>query len=261
MKLTIRKRLLLANLATLACVAICGAIGFLAVRSQGMAMDGISANGAAMKDQLQADMAHDAIRGDVLAALVGAANLDSARQAEAAKDLVEHTGIFRERLTSMAAKTRDPAILRAMTNVGPDTEAYLASAERVVKTAMTDKDAAQAALAGFMVQFGKLEESMGALSERIEKASEAAAQTADTAAASARVQIMTVSVLSMLLAMAMGLMTARAIVRPLDAAIGSAARIAEGDLCSNGSVVADGADTTETGRLIAALSNMRSSLH
>ena len=262
MKFTIRKRLLLANLATLAFVAIAGVIGLRAVHTLGVAMDAISTNGAAMKDQLQADMAHDALRGDVLNALLGSANGDSAQLVQAGKDVAEHVALFRERLASMDQKTTDPALKKAMAAVRPDADAYLASAAQMVATAAADKDAAAAAYPRFTAHFEKLETSMGELSEVIERNSAAAGAASDSVAASARMQIIAVSILSMAVALLLGLLNARAIIRPLDAAIASAACIADGDLSEqHGETTHDASDHTETGRLHQALAHMRASLH
>ena len=259
MNVSIRKRLMLSNVATLVFVALCGLIGIGAVRSLDTAMDAVRDNGSAIKDQLQADMAHDAIRGDVLGALLAATNADSAAAQEAAKDLAEHTTVLRERLASMAAITTDAELKRDMAKVGPDAEAYLASAAGVLKAAALDQDAAQAAYPAFLNSFRKLEESMGALSERIEKKS-AAAAGGEQAGKNALLQIGGVSLLSMLVALALGMMNTRAIVAPLDAVIELAARIAQGDL-SGDAGQGKGSTHTETGHLILALANMRASLH
>ena len=259
MNISIRKRLMLSNVATLLFVAACGLIGYQAVRSLGATMDGVRDNGTAIKNQLQADQAHDAIRADVLDALLSATNGDSEQAKQAAKDLAEDTALLRARLASMAAKS-SAGLKQDMAKVGPDADAYLASAANMVKTAAADKDAARAAFPAFMQSFRKLEESMGALSERIEHESTVAASKGDQAGSDAVMQIACVSLLSMFVALVLGTMNTRAIIGPLDAAIESAARIAQGDLSGGAGRDAESADT-ETGRLILALSNMRASLH
>ena len=262
MKFTIRKRLLFSNLATLAFVAIAGLIGLRAVQSLNAAMDAISVNRAAMKDQLQADMAHDALRGDVLNALLGAAKGDTAQLAQAGKDVTEHVAVFRERLASMEQKTRDPALRQAMAHVRPDADAYLANAIRMAAMAASDKDAAAAAYPAFVQHFEKLETSMGELSELIEHNSTTAGEAAGSVANDARTHIVAFSLLSMVVALILGVLNSRAITRPLDAAITAAARIADGDLTEQQGVHArDAADVTETGRLHDALANMRANLH
>ena len=259
MNISIRSRLMLSNVATLLFVAVCGLIAFQAVQSLNGAMDAVRENMSTIKDQMQADMAHDAIRGDVLGALLGASDANSAQIKEAADDLREHSALLRERLASMAANTRDAGLRRAMAKVTPDAASYLSSAASVVSAAAADQEAAKAVYPDFLVKFRTLEDSMGALSELIEQSSTVAAAAGAKAGSDALLQIAGVSLISMLVALALGIINTRAIVAPLDAAIESAARIARGDLCTKaGEANAD--RQTETGRLILALSNMRKSL-
>ncbi|MBC7686079.1 MAG: MCP four helix bundle domain-containing protein [Bdellovibrionales bacterium] len=174
MDMSIRKRLMLSNVATLLFVAACGLIGYQTVHSLDATMDGVRDNGTAIKNQLQADQAHDAIRADVLEALLSAANNDSEQAKQAAKDLADHTALLRARFASMAAKS-SAELKQDMAKVGPAADAYLGSAANMVKTAAADKDAVQAAFPAFMQSFRKLEESMGVLSERIKHDSTVAA--------------------------------------------------------------------------------------
>ncbi|HWJ95766.1 MAG TPA: hypothetical protein VNT33_13635, partial [Telluria sp.] len=82
MKLTIRLQLLLSNLAAVSFVGVIAVTGYLAVGSLDGSMDAITANGAAIKEQLQADQMHDALRGDVLQALLAGTQGDKEAQAE-----------------------------------------------------------------------------------------------------------------------------------------------------------------------------------
>ncbi|HEX8606523.1 MAG TPA: methyl-accepting chemotaxis protein [Pseudoduganella sp.] len=259
MNLSIRKRLLLSNIATLMFVAVCGLIAFLAVRDLDAAMQAVRHNGSAIKDQLQADMAHDAIRGDVLGILLSATSGDAAQANEARKDLVEHTTLLRSHLAGMAGLTNDPTLQHAMATVLPDAEVYLSTAGTIGKMGTGDKAASDAAYAAFLASFRKLEQSMAALSEHIEQNSTLLAAAGESAARDAKLHILGVSILSMIVALALGHMNARAIVIPLNAVMQTAARIARGDLTEH---AVQSADTrTETGRLTLALANMRTSLH
>ena len=70
MHLTIRHRLFLSNLAAVFLAAVVASIGYGAMLSLETALNAITVNGSALKQQLQADMVHDALRADVLAALI-----------------------------------------------------------------------------------------------------------------------------------------------------------------------------------------------
>jgi methyl-accepting chemotaxis protein len=259
MNFTIKKRLLLSNLSTLAFVAIVGLIGFYSVRSLDQAMDAISANGSAIKVQMQADQAHDALRSDVLAAMLAGATDDAAQQKQAQDDARDHIAAFTRLLDEMDAMSSAPQLKQAIAQVRPDASAYLASVADMVRLAATDKAAAQARFAGFMAAFRKLEKSMGALSETIEADSDASRTRGDAVVSSSNTQIVGTLALSMLITLAVGLAVARSVIRPLDEVTAFAALIATGDLSAD--LRLDPKDRTETGRLKQALSEMRASLH
>jgi methyl-accepting chemotaxis protein len=259
MNFTIRKRLLLSTGTALAFLCTVGGFGYQAVQTLDGSMDAISANGSAMKDQLQADQAHDALRADVLAALLASGNKDVEQQRQASKDTQEHAALFGKLLASMEAKTTDAELKNAMARVRPDADAYLKSAEDIVQLAATDGTAAQARFGSFMQDFRKLESSMEELSELIEKNSVASQTVGDSTVAAAGVRILGISVLALLVSLGVGMLVSRSISRPLDEVITFASSISTGDLSAE--LWADASDQTETGRLKTALAAMRANLH
>ncbi|MFC5459121.1 methyl-accepting chemotaxis protein [Massilia niabensis] len=259
MQLTIKSRLLLSSLATLVFVGMVGLIGYFAVQALDEAMDGVTTNGAVIKDQLQADMAHDALRADVLSALM-AAGQGKADEVQAVRQQVaERVKVFNELLASMESNTTDPALRAAMGRARPDAAAYLDSATNMVALAGTDVAAAQAAHPAFMARFRALETSMGELSELIEAHSTATRDGGDAVVVTARRSIVGVALAAMLFTFAVGYFISRSIIRPLDQAITFAAGIAQGALDST--IAVDPLDKTETGRLKRSLETMRLSLH
>src|SRR5687768_16720215 len=98
MKLTIRQRLRVSNTIVLIFAGLVGLIGYLAVQSLDRSMDAIGVNGAAITDQLQADMMHDALRADVLGALQ-ASTPDQHQSVR--RDTDEHAGRFRTHLDAI----------------------------------------------------------------------------------------------------------------------------------------------------------------
>jgi|GEM_PF-4329615 len=165
MRLTIRQRLLMMNLATLLFVSLVGLVGYYAVHVLDTSMDAISTNGAAMKDQLQADQAHDALRADVLAARLAAEKNDAAEIKQVRDDTAEHIALFRKLLKEMDAAGADAEVKQAMDKVRPDVDRYLKSAGDMVELSLSNPAAAQARFADFMDSFHVLEKSMAALSD------------------------------------------------------------------------------------------------
>jgi methyl-accepting chemotaxis protein len=259
MHLTIKRRLLLSNLVTLAFVSLVGVVGYLAVHVLDVSMDAISTNSAAMKDQLQADQAHDALRADVLAARLASQNNDPAEVKEVRADTAEHIALFRRLIKEMDAASTDDEVKQAMLKVRPDVDLYLKRAEEMVELSLTDAAAAQAKFPAFMDSFRVLEKSMAALSELIEKNSDATKEVGDAAVVKSRYQIIGFSLLAAVVALGVGQMISRSIMRPLGEAVSFAERVSQGDL--SGQMTVDDDDITETGALKRSLRDMNVSLH
>jgi methyl-accepting chemotaxis protein len=259
MHVTIKRRLLLSNLVTLAFVSLVGVVGYAAVQVLDASMDAISSNSAAMKDQLQADQAHDALRADVLAARLASERNDPAEVKEVRADTAEHIALFRKLIKEMDAESTSDEVKQAMRQVRPDVDRYLKNAEEMVELSLTDKDKALAKFPAFMDSFRVLEKSMAALSDLIEKNSDASKAVGDAAVVRSGYQIIGFSLLAVVVALVIGRMISRSIMRPLDEAVSFAELVAQGDL-SGKMVVAD-ADRTETGLLKRALCDMNTSLH
>jgi methyl-accepting chemotaxis protein len=256
--LTIQRRLLLSNLAAMLLVVLVAFIGLSAVHALDTAMDAIAANGSTIKNQVQADQVHDALRADVLAALIAGAN-GGAGQADVRRDVAEHTALLRKLVDAMDRGNQDPALKQALAAVRPDVDAYLNSVAGIVTLAFTDIAAAQKAQGAFMAHFRKLEKSMEALSETIEAASESTRAQGDVQVSQSQRRIVLVALATLLLTFVAGYFTTRAIRRPLDEAVTFAAQIADGNL--DASMTLDARDQTETGQLKRALQRMRANLH
>ena len=108
----------------------------------------------AIRNHLETDMMHDAVRSDVLSALLAedAAQLDGAR-----KDLEEHLGIFRAALDRNQKLPLNPTLRKPIGEVEDDLNSYAAKAEQILTLAGRDRAAARASYAGFEEAFEKLE--------------------------------------------------------------------------------------------------------
>ena len=258
MNLSIKKKLLFSNLANLLFVALVGVIGYGAVQTLNRSMDAIESNGTAIKNQLQADQAHDALRADVLAAFLASARQDSKEMQQVSQDTQEHMELLRSRIKALESGTTDPAILKAIAQVRPDIVAYLDACASIVPAALADATAAQARFGAFTTAFRTLEKSMAELSELIEKDSAAAQEEGDAAAVTSGRNMLIAALLSGVLGLGIGHVISRSITQPLDQAIVFAASIADGDLGTRMPQQAD--DDTEIGRLRQALQDMQDSL-
>jgi methyl-accepting chemotaxis protein len=258
MNLTIQRRLLLSNLVALLLAGVVALIGYRAVNALDVALETITTNGSTIKNQVQADQAHDALRADVLAALMSGAN-GGADQAEVRRDMAEHAALLRKLVDAMDQGNQDPALKAAMVAVKPDVDAYLKSVASTVDLAFKDAAAAQQAQGAFMQRFRKLEKSMEALSDTIEQASVATRADGNALVTQSQRRILLVALAALVMTFVVGHLTARAIRRPLDEVVTFAGQIADGNLAAT--IAVDAADQTETGRLKQALQRMCGNLH
>lgn len=152
----------------------------LVSRAEGGALERMDRATRILRNHGDADMDHDAIRGDVMSILAAQTDptLDSR---EAAKGLRERIMEFRELMGKTqrfedSAKVRDAA--RALTG---DVDAYLASAETIAELGAARQPVPPVTMRHFTEKFETLEVGMGRVSDLIEQHSTATKASAVTA--------------------------------------------------------------------------------
>ncbi|MEQ7756626.1 methyl-accepting chemotaxis protein [Xanthomonas hortorum] len=156
---------ILVLVAALALLAL-GGVGYNGQRGLLAAIAAQVISSDALRNHMQADMMHDALRGDVTAALLAASRQDDAAIAAARTSLGEHATEFRQSLEANRTLPLDPALRSELEAVTPTLQAYIAAADQVMTLAETHADSGTA-YADFNDKFGQLETRMGAISERI----------------------------------------------------------------------------------------------
>jgi len=261
-KLSIKLRLLASNLAAIGFVVLVGAIGYLAAGELDAEMNAIGDDSVLMKDVMAADQADDALRIDLLAALLAGADANDSERTGAQRNAAGHAAQLRTLMAALAKYESQagikPEIRTALARVRPDSDAYLHSFEQTMTLALADPAAGRQAHAAFLQRFQALDTSMDALVAHIEHAAQATRAQGDAAVERVRRRIAIVALLAALVALGAGTLLSRSIGRELDEAIGFADLIARGRLDA-GIACADN-DHTETGRLKRALASMRDSL-
>ncbi|MBC7954943.1 MAG: MCP four helix bundle domain-containing protein, partial [Cytophagales bacterium] len=218
-KLTIQRKLFALSFLGLGFVVAVGATGFFAASRLASSAEQIANSGSALKSQLQADQAHDALRSDVLAALLAGEKKDAAEQKAVRGDLEDHAKLFRESLKRLEALPLDDATRQAVGKIKPALIAYLESATTVVGLAFTDRAAAQAKMGDFLVAFKSLEKEMAALSDLIEEQAKQTQVASDSMSAAAKFTIVAAVVLSVGVLLVIGGLVSRSIVGPIKRAV------------------------------------------
>jgi len=233
-----------------------GGIGLAASHRLGLGLEGAVQAAAALQVSQQADMMHDAVRGDAQLALLGALERDQPRIAEARTGLTAHAEALRAALGKLSAAPLSDGGRTALAAVQAPVTAYLAAADQVVVAAATGADAARQASVGLQAAFADLEAKLAALSDAIEKNGDALTVAAQAGQRQTAMAIGT-ALLATVLALAVGaLWLARRMTLPMAAAVGAAEHLARGDL----TVPIRPAGNDETRQLLAALQRMQASL-
>ncbi len=135
----------------------------------------------ALRNHLEADMMHDALRGDVLMA-----RTPGFTPAEVQEELRDHATRFRDLLAANRSLDVPKVLADAFAAVAPQAERYIASAEQEVAAVLGGQSGD---LPGFITQFNHLEDAMERVSEAV------SANAADTEAAGNRAALLAAGLL------------------------------------------------------------------
>ena len=142
----------------------------------------IALAGQVLRNHMECDMMHDALRSDVLSALWGE---EEASREEALQALVEHSQVFRDNLEQNRRLTNDPKLTSAFAKVEPEMQAYLQSASDLAALSVSDLPGAKAGYPKFLEAFEKLEGEMAALSDSVEGSAATSVENSNAAGTSA----------------------------------------------------------------------------
>jgi len=219
-----------ASASVLALIGLCGGTGlWSALRMSDALTDSERASGL-QRHHLTADMMHDAIRSDVLAAMMARDPASGLLVADARNDLQEHMQTFRGEIEGELSIASSDAEREALQSVLPDLESYVASAQRIVDAAETDPTGALGQLPGFFAEFTVLEESMEAATEALSASATASAQAAERDGGLARILLIAVLAFAAVVAALLSFVASKGLVAPLLKLTQTLQRLTAGDL-------------------------------
>jgi methyl-accepting chemotaxis protein len=179
-------------------------------------------------DALFADMMHDAVRADVLQALLSGGQGDL--YGSAVGDLAEHSEALRGVLDELQADGLGPDVSAAVDEVRPVVEDYLATADSITTTVGTDPAAARAAYPDFAAAFAALEAGMPAMGDAVTAYAEGAAAHSAEQRSTATTVALVVAGIGVLVLAALGWGVTRSVVGPLRRVGAVVSAMASGDL-------------------------------
>ena len=181
--LSIRTRLLAISVVAVAFLLLIAVLGYGGLKRSNAGLETSITATSAVLNQKHADMMHDALRSDVLFAILTGPNGPAEDRNTVTSDLADHVADFENAISELQALPLPQPIREQVAEVVPLLDAYVASAQEIVGLALTSSAAGRAKLPDFMIAFSDLEASMETLGEQIESrgsAVGAAAQQANT---------------------------------------------------------------------------------
>ena len=249
----LRSQILALGLSGALLAGLAGGIGLFTSSRLGDSLSAAVQGSHALHASQDADMMHDALRGDAQLALLGALEKNADRVAEAQTGLKEHAERFDSALSGLEGMALSAASKDALATVHPLVRQYVAAVSNVVSLSATNAPAAQAAMPALQAVFSQLETQMAGLSETIAKNSEALDATANSRVRQAAVSISAALAFAVAVMTVAALSLARSMARPMDHAVNVADSLAQGDL----TVSIRPAGNEEAMRLLQSLSRMQ----
>jgi methyl-accepting chemotaxis protein len=255
--LSIRDKLFWLSVLALAFVIAVAATGYWGVEKLQASSHEMRNTFSALRNALEADMMHDAIRGDVLTIFRATSLNDSKPHDDAVQALKDHVTRFNTAIAKNEALPLDSNIKEALVQVKPRLIEYIARGENIAKLAKSDAIAANALYPEFEQSFLKLEVELEKVSDLLKASNDHFVGNTNSVAAGASGTLLTVTLISILALLALSILLGRQITRSLAEALGMAERIASGHLDDRST---DARNNDEAGQLIASMNKMRRAL-
>jgi methyl-accepting chemotaxis protein len=184
-----------------------------------------------LRNHMQADMMHDALRGDALAAVLAsdpASAIYTPAQVQA--DTQEHSAIFEKSIADSKATAKDPKVKQALDELAKPLANYIKSAKTIVGKSSSDPAGTRAEMPAFLERFAELEQSMEAAAEVIEASADEAAKNAESEAKLTERIMTAILLFAFLFAAAVNFFMRRQVAKPVADLAEAMNGLAAGDL-------------------------------
>ncbi|WP_184058972.1 methyl-accepting chemotaxis protein [Sphingomonas aerophila] len=239
-------------------VVLCGGAGVWSTWQQSAALRDQQEASELLRNHMNADMMHDAIRADVLAALQARDPKSGLVIADVRKDLTEHAKSLKVNVDTDVAFKSSPEVSAATSKLVQGVDSYVREAEQISELAANNPNAADAELKDFVREFHVLEGTMESASDAISAYSLTVSGSAESLGRIA----MAVLLLTLAAAVGGALFLARQVrshlVKPLLDLVSSVGKLAAGDRSTTVGLT-DRRD--ELGALAGAIESFRGQLN
>ena len=211
-------------------LAVTAGVGLWVSGEQKAQLADVVVTSTALRNHMEADMMHDALRADVISALRDGMSGDAGARQEVESDLEEHVANFHDALDANSKLALGTDVKAALAEVAPKLDAYIAGAQKITQEAFDNPAAANADFPSFIEEFKALETAMGDVSGKIEAAVGDAQGHADSMGRVATISILVAAVSGVLILLLCAAALVRSIVRPTVAMTNAMSKLAQGDM-------------------------------
>ncbi len=219
----------LASAVIMALVLFCGGMGFWAASQSESALSEIESVGKLVQRHMEADMMHDAIRGDITAAFLSANPTFGISLADTRKDLRDHIANFRKQVSEADALAHAPEVRATLDTLKQPMDAYLESADVMVARIEKDPATAVAYYPVFDKRFKTLEVAMGNASDMIGQYNSNSLRQEHRTSLFNEISVASSALLCLLVLAGLSTAVRKHLVRPLIALSGTARSLARGN--------------------------------
>lgn len=227
--MNIRQNLTFSALISVLVTLAVGAIGLTGMTIAATGVDRVSTLAAAIRNHMQADMMHDALRGDVLLGLKASAEGDGAAVSAAAAEVRQHSEDFKASIGQNAQLKLSDDIEQTLLALQPRLDAYVASASAIVQLARTDSAAASARFPEFIRNFEALEADMESAGDRIQSASGQTNTDVTREKQTLQIIIVTALIVAAAIIAAVNFLAMRGIIKPIASMTRAMTALSAGD--------------------------------
>lgn len=211
---------------------LCGVTGIGAAWMQTAALHRQNEATALLANHEGADMMHDAIRSDVLAAFQAIEPGSTIKTDDIRNDFRTHLAALREGIAADSAYTGDADVAAVTSKLAAPMEDYVRSAMQLMDRIGSNSTAARAMLPGFFDQFRALEISMGAASDAIGENSKKSAESAERVGTIAMILLVLTLAIGIAGTLAFVVLALRRVVQPIVVLAGTMRALGEGNLAA-----------------------------
>ena len=201
----------------------------------------------ALQAQQSADMMHDALRGDAIAAMLAARSKNNDQLAEVQKDYKEHLTVFRTQMEANAKLDLGTEVVAKLKAIAGPMEHYFKVTSDSIALTLQDVAAAEAGFTVVQDSFHQMEDAMAAVSESIEAEAKLTNEISAQGFHAFNVTVATTAGLGLAGLFLLSFLVARSIPKPFAAVIRQLSDAADANtnsstlISQNSMVLADGA--------------------